>query len=99
MWITVIASSLGCYVLKLAGMSMPPRLMRARWYQVVGAALPIGLLAALTAVQTFSTGQALELDPRAAGLGVALVTVLLRAPFLVTVAAAVATAAILRAIT
>ena len=45
------------------------------------------------AVSTFATGNHLLLDSRAAGLAVALVLVALRAPFLVVVVAACATAA------
>ena len=58
--------------------------------------IPIALLAALVGTQTFSTGQHLVLDVRAAALAVAIVAVLLRAPFLVVVAAAALTAALLR---
>jgi len=50
----------------------------------------------LIATQTFSSGQHLVLDVRAAALGVAAIAVLLRAPFLVVVAAGAATAALLR---
>jgi membrane-associated phospholipid phosphatase len=57
--------------------------------------IPIALLAALVATQTFSTGQHLGLDVRAAALIVAIVAVVLRAPFLVVVAAASLTAALL----
>ena len=58
--------------------------------------IPVALLAALVATQTFSSGRHLVLDVRAASLCVAVVAVLLRAPFLVVVAAAAATAALLR---
>src|SRR5437588_67921 len=60
--------------------------------------LDAALPAALVATQTFSTGQHLVLDVRAAALGVALIAVLLRAPFLVVVVAGAATAALLRLI-
>jgi len=62
----------------------------------VAALLPIALLAALIAIQTFSDGRHLVIDARAAGLGAAVVAVLLRAPFLVVVIAACATAALTR---
>src|SRR6266508_3037553 len=60
---------------------------------------PRWLLAALIVIQTFTTGHRLTLDPRAAGLAAAAVAVLLRAPFLVVVAVAAATAALLRLVT
>ena len=59
--------------------------------------IPIALLASLVAIQTFSTGRHLVLDVRVAALAVAIVAVVFRAPFLVVVAAAAATAALLRA--
>jgi branched-subunit amino acid transport protein len=58
--------------------------------------IPVALLAALVAIQTFSTGQHLVLDVRAASLVVAIIAVVLRAPFLVVVIAGAATAALLR---
>jgi hypothetical protein len=56
------------------------------------------LLAALVATQAFATDTRLVLDERAAGLAAAGVAILLRAPLLVVVAVAAATAAGLRAI-
>ncbi len=47
------------------------------------------LLAALTAQQTFGDGHELVLDARVAGVAAAAVALVLRAPFLVVVAAAV----------
>src|SRR5207249_2910200 len=58
--------------------------------------IPIALLAALVATQTFATGQHLVLDVRAAALAVAVVAVIFRAPFLVVIVLAAATAALLR---
>jgi hypothetical protein len=57
------------------------------------------LLAALVAVQAFSSERRLVLDARAAALGVAAVALVLRAPTLVVVVLAAATAAGLRAVT
>ena len=95
-WAGVIAASLGCYVLKLAGLSLPQRLLQDPRIQRTVPLLPVALLAALVATQTFSTGHHLVLDARATALGVAIIAVLLRAPFLVVVASAAATAALLR---
>jgi hypothetical protein len=47
-------------------------------------------------VQTFGAGRSLDLDARAAGLAVAAVAVLLRAPFLLVVVMAALTAALVR---
>jgi hypothetical protein len=60
--------------------------------------LPVALLAALIATNTFSAGDRLVLDARAAGLAAAALAVWRKAPFLVVVAVAAATAALLRAV-
>ncbi len=95
-WAGVMVASAACYALKLAGLSLPQRLLENARIQRTVPLLPVALLAALVATQTFSTGRHLVLDVRAAAIAVAVVAVLLRAPFLVVVAAAAATAALLR---
>ena len=95
-WAGVLVGAGACYLLKLAGLSLPQRWLRDERIQRTVPLIPVALLAALVATQTFSTGQHLVVDVRAAALGVALIAVLLRAPFLVVVAAASATAALLR---
>jgi branched-subunit amino acid transport protein len=95
-WAGLLVASGACYVLKLAGLSLPQRLLQDARIQRTVPLIPIALLAALIATQTFATGHRLVLDVRAAALGVALIAVLLRAPFIVVVVAAAATAALLR---
>jgi branched-subunit amino acid transport protein len=58
----------------------------------------VPLLAALIVVQTLGDGHRLAVDARAPALAVAAVLVARRAPFLVVVLAAAATAALLRAL-
>jgi branched-subunit amino acid transport protein len=58
----------------------------------------VPLLAALILVQTVGAGHRIVLDARAPALAVAAVLVWRRAPFLVVVLAAAATAALLRAL-
>jgi uncharacterized membrane protein len=96
LWAGLLTASVACYLLKLAGVSLPQRWLQNPRLQKTVPLLPVALLAALVATQTFSIGHRLVLDVRAAALGVALIAVLLRAPFLVVVVAAAATAAILR---
>ncbi len=95
-WAGVLVASAACYALKLAGLSLPQRWLQDARVQRTVPLLPVALLAALIATQTFSTGHHLVLDVRAAALAVAAIAVLLRAPFLVVVASAAATAALLR---
>jgi branched-subunit amino acid transport protein len=98
MWAGILVACASCYVLKLAGLSLPARLLQDARVQRAVPLVPIALLAALVATQTFSTGHHLVLDVRAPALAVAVVAVLLRAPFLVVVASATVTAALLRLI-
>jgi hypothetical protein len=58
----------------------------------------VALLAALVAVQTFDGGGRVVLDARAAGLAAAVLALVLRAPFLLVIVIAAATAAALRAL-
>ena len=98
MWTAVLAGCLGCFLLKLAGWSVPSRWLERPTVQRAAVLLPVPLLAALVVVQTFAGDRALVLDARAAGLAVGAVLVVLRAPFLVVVLAAAGTAALLRAL-
>ena len=95
-WAAVLVASGACYAVKLAGLSLPQRFLEEPRVQRTVPLLPVALLAALIATQTFATGRHLVLDVRAAALVVAGIAVLLRAPFLVVVAAGAATAALLR---
>lgn len=97
-WTAVLLASAGCFALKLAGWSVPARWLERERLQRAARLLPLALLAALVVVQAFAGDRAVVLDARAAGLGVGLVLVLLRAPFLLVVVAAAATAALLRAL-
>jgi hypothetical protein len=95
-WTAVLLASAGCYALKLLGWALPTRLLEQERVRRAALLLPVALLAGLTMIQTFGGDRALELDARAAALAVAGVAVLLRAPFLVVVALAALTAALLR---
>lgn len=64
---------------------------------VLPAEVPV-LVAALTAQQAFAEGRVLELDAKALGLAAAAVALLMRAPFLVVIGAAVAVTAGARAL-
>jgi branched-subunit amino acid transport protein len=96
MWPAIVVAAGGCYALKLAGLSVPRRVLDGARVQRVAALLPVALLAALIATSTFATGERLVLDARAGGLAVAAVAVWRRAPFLLVVALAAAATAALR---
>jgi len=96
MWAAIVVAGIGCYLLKLAGLSVPPRVLERPVVQRVADLLPVALLAALIGVQVFAEGATVTLDARVVGLGAALVALLLRAPFIVVVFVAAATAALVR---
>jgi uncharacterized membrane protein len=96
-WFAVVAGSLGCYLEKLAGHLLPHSVLENASIRKVAGLMPVALLAALVAVQTFADGQQLVIDARVAGVAAAVVALLLRAPFLVVVVVAAVTAALLRA--
>ncbi|MFC9849031.1 AzlD domain-containing protein [Streptomyces sp. NPDC060223] len=98
-WIAIGATAVGCYVVKLIGLLVPAGVLERPLVQRLAALLPVALLAALTAQQTFADGHALVLDAKAAGLAAAAVALILRAPFLLVVAAAVLVTAGVRAMT
>ncbi|MDW8809837.1 AzlD domain-containing protein [Streptomyces scabiei] len=98
-WIAIIGTAVGCYAVKLIGLLVPEGVLERPLVQRLAALLPVALLAALTAQQTFADGHALVLDARAAGLTAAAVALFLRAPFLVVVAAAVIVTAGVRVLT
>jgi branched chain amino acid efflux pump len=95
-WAPLLVASAACYLIKLSGLSLPQRFLEDPRIQRTVPLLPVALLAALIAVNTFSTGMQLVFDARAAALAVAGIAVLLRAPFLAVVAAGAATAALVR---
>lgn len=96
-WFAIIAASVIAFGLKFAGYTVPPAYLEKPRVSRITTLLPAALLAALVVMQTFTVGSSLVLDARAAGLGAAIIALVLRAPFIVVVIAAAATAAALRA--
>jgi branched-subunit amino acid transport protein len=92
-WLVVLVVGLATMAIKaagpvlLGGRELPPRAL------AVVRLLAPALLAALVVTQTVAADEALVLDARLVGVGVALMALLLRAPLLlVVILAAVATA-------
>src|SRR5664279_3494841 len=96
-WVTVLATIAGCYLLKLAGYLLPARVLDAPRIRRLVDLLPVALLAALVMVELLADGRSLRFDgPRLAGVAVAVIAGLRRAPFLVVIVVAGAVAALLR---
>lgn len=97
-WTLVLALAAGAFAFKVIGMfvvgrrSLPPAVDRCL------ALIPPALVTALVIKDTFSIGQHLQLDARAAGVGVAVVAVWRKAPFVVVIILAAGVTAAARAI-
>lgn len=95
-WLGIALTTVGCFGLKLAGLSVPERVLSHRLTVRISDLIPVGLLGALIAVQVLADGTRLTIDARLAALGVAAVLLHLRVPFLPMVVLAAASAALLR---
>jgi hypothetical protein len=101
-WLWILLGALGCYLLKAAGLFVPSGWFARPAVSRVNDALPIAVLTSLAVSGTFAAGpghlQGLTVDHRAAGLAVAVIGIALRAPFIVIICAAAATAATVAAL-
>ncbi len=94
-WVATLGTSLVAFLLKYSGHSVPERWLSNPKIQRINALIPIALLSALVAVQTFSEKSELMIDQRLVGLSVAVVALLLKAPFpVVVLSAALSSAAV-----
>ena len=96
LWTAVLAASVLCVALKATGYLLPAHWLDAPRPARIADLLTVALLAALVMVQTLGAGSAVVVDARLPAVGVAALLLWARAPFLVVVAAAAGTAALLR---
>jgi uncharacterized membrane protein len=96
LWTGIIVLVVGCFGLKYAGLSIPPRVLDHPTTVRAADLIPVALLGALIAVQVFADGSSVTIDARLLGLVVAAVLLCLRVPFLPMVVLAAASAALLR---
>ena len=97
-WAALLALAAAAYGLKALGPVFAGEREVGPELRSVLDLIAVPVLAGLVAVQTLSTGHRLVIDARLPALVVAAVLVWRRAPFLVVVLAAAATAALLRAV-
>jgi branched-subunit amino acid transport protein len=95
-WTLVLTLAAGAYAFKSVGFFLLADRPLPAIVERCLALIPAAVVAALVVKDTFSSGQHLELDPRAFGVGVAVVAVWRRAPFVAVVILAAATTAIAR---
>ena len=67
-WWAILGAGIGCYLLKLAGLSVPARVLERPLVERIADLIPVALLSALVAVQVFASGTHVTIDARAAGL-------------------------------
>ena len=94
-WLAVIGTSLLAFLLKITGHSVPKKWLSNPRILKINSLIPIALLSALVAVQTFTQESRIVADQRMAGVGVAVLALILRAPFPIVVISAAATSAAL----
>ena len=96
LWGAIIGASLLVFSWKMLGYLVPQSVLRHPLAARVASLLTVALLAALLGVQGFTSGGEILLDARLPALVVAAILLYLRAPFIVMVVAASATAALIR---
>lgn len=95
MWIAVIGTSAIAFGLKYFGHSVPEKYLSHPRALRINTLIPIALLSALVAVQTFADKSKLIIDQRIAGMTVAVIALALKAPFpVVVIGSAAASAAV-----
>jgi branched-subunit amino acid transport protein len=100
LWLAIMIAAVGCYLLKLAGVSMPESILNHPKVQRVAQLLPIAMLSALVAIELFDGRGRYSLDwPTLAGVAAGVVALLLRQGFLVVFLIAIAVTALLRLVT
>lgn len=100
LWLALLVSSVGSYLLKLAGLSLPRSVLDQPVVRRVAGFLPVAMLAALVVVSVFDGGRRYAVDWRAlVGLAAGIAALLLRAGFLVVLVVAVVVTAVLRSLT
>ncbi len=85
LWIAVIGTSAIAFGLKYFGHSVPERYLSNPRALRINTLIPIALLSALVAVQTLANKSVLVIDQRVAGMTVAVIALMLKAPFPVVV--------------
>ena len=92
-WIATLVTSFICFVLKLLGYSLPESILNKPIVQRINSLIPIALLSALVAVQTFGVEKSVQIDHRVAGVVVAGIALRFKASFPVMMLLAAMTSA------
>jgi branched-subunit amino acid transport protein len=97
-WTLVIVLALGAYAFKVTGLVILGGRTLPAVVERCLALIPAAVVTALIVKDTFTTGQDLVLDARAAGIAVAVVAAWRRAPLIVVIVLGAAVTALIRQI-
>lgn len=92
-WVSLLVTSALVFIIRFAGYLVPEKYLTNPTALRINTLIPIALLSALVAVQSFTDKASIIIDQRMAGLGVAVIALLLKAPFPIVVIGAAATSA------
>ena len=95
-WVTILVASLGCYGLKLAGVSLPESVLNHPGVQRTAGLLPVAMLTALVITDLFDANGRYTADwPTLAGIGAGAIALRFgRSPVVVFLLAIAATAVV-----
>jgi branched-subunit amino acid transport protein len=97
LWIATLVTSAVCFILKYIGYSLPESLLNKPRVQRINSLIPIALLSALVAVQSFGAEDSVVIDHRLTGVAAAAVALRFGANFpTMMLSAAVVSAVIYR---
>jgi branched-subunit amino acid transport protein len=92
-WVGVLGASAIAFFWKYLGHSIPEKYLQNARMLRINTLIPIALLSALVGVQTLAQKSELVIDQRLAGVAVALIALILKAPYFIVVISAAATSA------
>jgi branched-subunit amino acid transport protein len=95
LWIATLMTSGICFLLKYLGYSLPESVLNKPVIQRINLLIPIALLSALVAVQTFGSDKSVVIDHRLAGVGAAAIALKFKASFPVIMLVAAVTSALM----
>jgi branched-subunit amino acid transport protein len=99
LWITVLVASIGCYGLKLAGVSLPASVLSHPRVQRIAGLLPVAMLSALIVIDLFDANRHYSADWHTlAGVGAGGIALWRGRSLIVVFVTAIATTAVLRAL-
>jgi branched-subunit amino acid transport protein len=98
-WASTVVASVGCYLLKLAGVSLPESVLGHPRVQRIAGLLPIAMLSTLIATGLFTQGRHYHVDWHTlAGVAAGAVALWRERSLIVVFALAIAVTALLRAV-